>query len=69
MAIPKGNRDGKNRRNKTYQLGAKKKVARKTVVKKIESGEKLGAHVYKRKNKKYVRDNRDKTKKDNVNRK
>ena len=69
MTKIKGNRDGKGGRNETYNIGKRKNVARKVVVKEVEQGKHSGAHVVKIGGEKYVRDNPDQSKKDNVNRK
>lgn len=63
-----GNNDGPGGRNETYKIGVRKNVPRKKAVKEIEQGKHPGAHVIKINNRKYVRDNPDNTKKDNVNR-
>ncbi|MAS87857.1 MAG: DUF3892 domain-containing protein [Micavibrio sp.] len=68
MTKIKGNNDGPGGRNETYDIGKRKKVPRKDLVKEVESGLHPDAHIYKRKGQKYVRDNPDKSKKDNVNR-
>lgn len=64
----KGNRDGKGGRNESYQIGTRKQVSRKRAVKEVEAGDHPGAHVVKVNRQKYVRDNPDSSKKDNVNR-
>ncbi len=56
-------------RNETYDIGKRKEVPRTKVVKEVEAGLHPGAHVVKINNRKYVRDNPDHSKKDNVNRK
>ena len=63
-----GNNDGKGGRNETYNIGKRKEVPRKTVVKEIEQGKHPGAHVVKVGREKFARDNPDYSKKDNVNR-
>lgn len=68
MTRIKGNQDGKNGRNETYDIGKRKNVPRKTVVKEIEAGKHPDAHVYKRGNQKFARDNPDSSTSDNVNR-
>jgi len=68
MTRIKGNRDGKGGRNKTYCVGSRKNVPRREMVKEVEAGKHPGAHVIKVNGQKYVRDNPDNSKKDNVNR-
>lgn len=63
-----GNNDGKGGRNDTYKIGGRKAVPRTQAVKEVEQGKHPGAHVVKINGRKYVRDNPDNTKKDNVNR-
>lgn len=67
MTKIKGNNDGPGGRNETYDIGIRKKVPRTKVVKEVEEGRHPGAHVVKINNRKYVRDNPDQSKKDNVN--
>lgn len=67
MAKIKGNNDGPGGRNDSYQIGSRKKVPRPQAVKEVEQGKHEGYHIVKINNKKYVRDNPDKSKKDNVN--
>lgn len=62
----KGNQDGINGRNESYQVNGKK-VPRKELVKEVEKKQHSGYHIYKREGQKYVRDNPDASKKDNVN--
>jgi Protein of unknown function (DUF3892) len=69
MTRIKGNNDGPGGRNETYDIGSRKNVPRSTVVKEVEQGKHPGAHVVKINNRKYVRDNPDNSKRDNVNRK
>lgn len=63
-----GNNDGPGGRNETYKIGSRKNVKRVDAVKEVEAGKHPDAHVVKIKKHKYVRDNPDKSKKDNVNR-
>lgn len=63
-----GNNDGPGGRNETYKIGSRKKVSRKVAVREVEEGKHSGAHVVKIKGEKYVRDNPDQSKIDNVNR-
>ena len=69
MTKIKGNHDGPNGSNNTYNIGYRKNVPRSEVVKEILEGKYPGAHVYTRNGQKYARDNPDKTISDNVNRK
>lgn len=69
MTKIKGNNDGPGGRNETYDIGSRKNVPRPQVVKEVEQGKFPDAHVVKINNRKYVRDNPDNSKKDNVNRK
>lgn len=68
MARIIGNRDGKNGRNETYKIGKRPRVPRGEAVKEVEKGQHSGAHVVKIGGQKYVRDNPDSSKDDNVNR-
>lgn len=52
----------------TKIIGLRKNVSRTEAVREVEQGKHSGAHVVKVNNKKYVRDNPDASKKDNVNR-
>jgi hypothetical protein len=63
-----GNRDGVNNRNETYNIGSRKNVVRKQAVAEVDKGLHKGYHIYKLNGKKYIRDNPDKSKSDNVNR-
>lgn len=63
-----GNNDGPGGRNETYQIGSRKRVPRVQAVKEVDAGKHQGNHTVKVSGKKYVRDNPDGTKKDNVNR-
>jgi Protein of unknown function (DUF3892) len=68
MAKIIGNGDGPNGRNDSYQVGNRKQVDRKQVVKEVKDGKHLNYHIYHRNNQEYVRDNPDRSKDDNVNR-
>jgi hypothetical protein len=68
MAKIKGLQDGKDGRNEHYDIGQRKKVRRKQVVREVEQGKHNGFHIYERGGQKYVRDNPDGSKGDNVNR-
>ncbi len=63
-----GNNDGPGGRNKTYKIGNRPNVPRPTAAKEVREGKHPGAHIYERNGIKYVRDNPDRSKKDNVNR-
>ena len=68
MTKVKGNNDGPNGRNESYQIGKRTSVPRAQAVREVKQGQHKDAHVYKRNNREYVRDNPDASKKDNVNR-
>lgn len=63
-----GNNDGPNGRNETYKIGSRKQVDRKEAVKEVKAGKHPDTHVVKINGREYVRDNPDRSKKDNVNR-
>ncbi len=63
-----GNNDGPGGRNETYKIGNRPEVPRTTAVKEVEAGKHPDAHVIKVEGRKYVRDNPDSSKRDNVNR-
>ena len=63
-----GNNDGPGGRNETYNIGKRKNVSRKQVVREIKEGKHPDAHVIKVNRREYARDNPDHSKKDNVNR-
>ncbi len=63
-----GNNDGPGGRNETYKIGSRPKVRRTEAVREVEQGKHPDAHVVKVGGRKYVRDNPDHSKKDNVNR-
>lgn len=67
MAKIKGNQDGKNGRNETYRVASRPNVPRKQLVKEVEIGLHPNVHIYKIGREKFVRDNRDVSKRDNVN--
>jgi Protein of unknown function (DUF3892) len=67
MAKIRGNRDGPNGRNQTYRIGNRPHVPRTKAVREVEDGKHPGAHTVKVGGRKYVRDNPDSSKKDNVN--
>ena len=63
-----GNNDGPGGRNETYKIGPRKSVSRKQAVREVEAGKHRGAHTVKISGQKYVRDNPDRSTRDNVNR-
>lgn len=63
-----GNNDGPGGRNESYKIGSRKNVRRTEAVREVEAGKHPDAHIVKINNRKYVRDNPDYSKKDNVNR-
>ncbi|CAM3011587.1 TPA: DUF3892 domain-containing protein [Legionella pneumophila subsp. pneumophila] len=67
MTKIKGNQDGINGRNETYNIGNRKNVSRSQAVKEVKNGQHPGYHIYHNNNQEYVRDNPDNSKKDNVN--
>lgn len=63
-----GNRDGKNGRNETYRVGNERNVSRARAVREVEQGKHPNYHVLKtEKGEKFVRDNPDRSVRDNVN--
>lgn len=64
-----GNNDGKGGRNETYKIGGRPNVKRPVAVKEVEAGKHSNSHVMERNGQKYVRDNPDHSKSDNINRK
>lgn len=67
MTRIRGNNDGPNGRNESYRIGKRHHVPRMKAVKEVEAGKHPDAHIVKINNRKYVRDNPDSSKKDNVN--
>lgn len=63
-----GNNDGPGGRNETYKIGSRTAVPRQQAVREVEAGKHPGAHTVKINGDKYVRDNPDQSKADNVNR-
>ena len=63
-----GNNDGPGGRNESYKIGNRSHVPRTQAVKEVESGKFPDAHTIKVEGRKYVRDNPDSSRKDNVNR-
>ena len=68
MTRIRGKGDGPGGRNDHYDIGKRKDVPRKVVVREIKRGEHPGAHVYKRGDQEYARDNPDQSTHDNINR-
>jgi hypothetical protein len=68
MAKITGRRDGSGGRNEHYDVGSRKRVDRSIIVREVERGMHPGHHVYERGGEKFVRDNPDGSKRDNVNR-
>jgi len=69
MTRIKGKNDGPSGRNEHYDVGSRKDIPRRNIVAEIKRGEHPDAHVYKRNDREYARDNPDSSKSDNVNRK
>jgi len=67
MAKITGNNDGIGNRNEHYRVGNRSDVPRRDVVKEVERGKHPDYHIYERGGQKYIRDNPDSSKKDNVN--
>lgn len=68
MTKIKGKNDGPGGRNEHYDIGGRKDVPRRNAVAEVKRGEHPGAHVVKINDREYVRDNPDRSTKDNVNR-
>lgn len=66
MTRIKGNQDGPNGRNESYKIGTRQKVKRTKAVKEVEQGKHPDYHILQVKGRKYVRDNPDPSKADNV---
>lgn len=62
-----GRRDGIGGRNEHYDIGGRKNVPRSVAVKEVERGRHPEHHIYERGGQKFVRDNPDASKRDNVN--
>lgn len=62
-----GNNDGPGGRNETYKIGSRKAVPRRQAVKEVDQRKHPGNHTVKVGGQKYVRDNPDNSKRDNVN--
>ncbi len=69
MTKIKGRNDGLGGRNDHYDVGNRKNIPRKDIVKEIKDGKHPDAHVVKINGREYARDNPDRSKSDNVNRK
>lgn len=63
-----GNNDGPNDRNESYKIGSRSNVPRVKAVQEVLQGKHQGAHVISVNGRRYVRDNPDHSKRDNVNR-
>lgn len=68
MTKIKRNNDGPGGRNEYYKNGSRKQVPRTQVVREVEPGDYPSAYTVKINGRKYVRDNPDSSKRDNVNR-
>lgn len=68
MTKIRGKNDGPGGRNEHYDIGARKDVPRRNAVAEVKRGEHPGAHVVRINDREYVRDNPDRSAKDNVNR-
>jgi len=67
MGKIRGNNDGPGGRNESYEIGPRKHVPRQVAVREVEQGKHPGNHVVEINGRKYVRDNPDSSKRDNVN--
>lgn len=67
MTRIRGNRDGPNGRNESYSLGNRKHIPRMKMVQEVEAGQHPSVNVIKVNGRKYIRDNADSSRKDNVN--
>jgi len=63
-----GNNDGPGGRNETYKIGNRPAVPRREAVQEVKQGKHPDAHVIRINNREYVRDNPDRSTRDNVNR-
>jgi hypothetical protein len=63
-----GNNDGQGGRNETYKIGSRPNVPRTQAVREVDQGQHPGTHTVAINGRKYVRDNPDSSKRDNVNR-
>lgn len=64
-----GNQDGEGGRNESYKVWGRGDISRPQLVKEVEAGMHSNVHIVKVNGEKYVRDNPDHSKKDNVNQK
>lgn len=64
----RGNNDGPGGRNESYRIGSRRSVSRAKAVKEVEAGKHPGYHTVRVDKRKYIRDNPDSSKSDNVNR-
>lgn len=67
MGKIRGNNDGPGGRNESYRIGSRPHVSRPQAVREVEAGKHPDNHVVRVNGRKYVRDNPDGSKKDNVN--
>lgn len=67
MATITGNKDGRNGRNESYNIGSRKNVPRKKAIIEVKKGNHPDYHVFKINGQEYIRDNPDHRKRDNVN--
>ncbi len=67
MSKIKGRQDGIGGRNEHYDVGSRKNVPRREVIKEVKAGKHSDVHLYQRGGQTYVRDNPDGSKVDNVN--
>lgn len=67
MARIRGNNDGPGGRNDSYRVGNRSDVSRHDAVREVEQGKHPGYHTIQVNGRKYVRDNPDASKSDNVN--
>lgn len=66
--VIKGNHDGKNGRNETYQIpGRGNKISRQQLVKEVDAGKHKDFHTVKINGEKFIQGNPDSFKKNNVN--
>lgn len=67
MSKIRGNNDGPNGRNETYDVGNRHNVPRTQIVREINQGMHEGTHVVRINGRDYARDNPDGSTSDNVN--
>lgn len=68
MAHVRGNNDGPNGRNESYEIGSRPHVPRPQAVREVKNGRHPDVHVVKINDREYLRDNPDGSERDNVNR-